>query len=259
MGNSRRLEGRVAIVTGGAMGIGRATAIEMAKEGAFVAVADIDAEKGEAVAHEIVQAGGQAEFIRTDVGVTADVERLVQQTVARFGGLDILFNNAGVAIGGTVVEMSEDDWWRVININLTSVYRGCKFAIPEMLKRGGGVIVNTSSVQALTGFKSWAGYAATKGGILALTQQVALEYAPYNIRVNAIAPGTIDTPMNTRIFETIENPQELIDTWNRMHPVRRFGKAEEVARVVVFLASDDASFITGECVRIDGGLMVKGE
>lgn len=253
-----RLDGKVAIVTGGAMGIGKSTAKLMAAEGAKVVIADINREQGEQTAHEIASAG-VVEFIQTDVSKSDDIENVVQKTVSHFGKLDILFNNAGVAIGGSVVEMSEEDWNRVININLSSVYRGCKYAIPEMMKNGQGSIVNTSSVQALTGFRSWAGYAATKGGIIALTQQVALEYAPYHIRVNAIAPGTINTPMNTKIFDSIDDPQALINEWNNMHPLGRFGQPDEVGNAVVFLASDEASFITGICVRIDGGLLVKAE
>ncbi|MCF8567959.1 SDR family oxidoreductase [Alicyclobacillus tolerans] len=256
---ANRLEGKVAIVTGAAMGIGAATAKLMATEGASVVIADINQELGEQTAHEISKTGSKVEFVRTDVGVSEDVENLVKKTVSNFSKLNIMFNNAGAAIGGSVVDMSDEDWNRVLNTNLSSVFRGCKYAIPEMMKAGGGSIVNTSSVQALTGFKSWAGYAATKGGIIALTQQVALEYAPHNIRVNAIAPGTINTPMNTKIFDTIDNPQELIDTWNKMHPLGRFGQPEEVANAVVFLASDESSFITGICVRIDGGLLVKAE
>lgn len=254
-----RLEGKIAIVTGAAMGIGKSTAIAMAREGAKVVVADLDVVQGEATAHSIAAEGMVCEFIRTDVARTSDVEHLIEQSVVLFGGLDILFNNAGVAIGGSVVDMSEDEWSQVINVNLSSVYRGCKFAIPVMLRQGRGAIINASSVQALAGFKGWAGYAASKGAILALTQQMALEYASHNIRVNAIAPGTINTPMNTRIFDAVDNPQVLIRQWNRMHPLGRFGQPEEVASAVVFLASDEASFITGECIRIDGGLLVKAE
>jgi NAD(P)-dependent dehydrogenase (short-subunit alcohol dehydrogenase family) len=143
-------------------------------------------------------------------------------------------------------------------VNLTGVWRGMKYAIPEMIRAGGGAIVNVSSVQSLLGFPGWAGYAASKGGINALTQNAAVEYAPQKIRINAIAPGTIMTPLNERIFATIDNPQELIDTWNRSHALGRFGQPEEVAELVVFLASDESSFITGEIVRVDGGMVIKG-
>ena len=253
-----RLDQKVAIVTGGAMGIGKAAALALAREGARVAVADIEGAAGENTVAEIRRAGGEAFFQRTDVGVTADVAALIQATVERYGRLDILFNNVGVPIMGSVTDITEDDWNRVININLTSVWRGMKFAIPEMIKNGGGSIINTSSVQALLGFSGWSGYAASKGGINALTQQAAVDYARYNIRINAIAPGTIMTPLNERVFATVDDPRRLIETWNSLHALGRFGQPEEVATAVVFLASDEASFITGECLRIDGGMVIKG-
>jgi NAD(P)-dependent dehydrogenase (short-subunit alcohol dehydrogenase family) len=253
-----RLKNKVAVVTGGAMGIGKAAAVAMAKEGAQVVVADIADQHGQTTVEEIMQAGGEAFFQHADVGVTADVERLVQAAVARYGKLDILVNNTGVAIGGSVVEMSEEDWQRVININLTGIWRGMKFALPHMIQNGSGSIINLSSVQSLVGFAGWSGYAASKGGVNGLTQQAAVEYARYNIRINAIAPGTILTPMNERIFETVGDPQKLIETWNALHPLGRFGQPREVADVIVFLASDEASFITGEIIRVDGGLVVRG-
>lgn len=253
-----RLDHKIAIVTGGAMGIGRAAAIALAREGATVAVADIDDAAGAATVEDIQRAGGEAFFQHTDVGVTDDVARLVAATLQRYGRLHILCNNVGVAIAGSVTEITEDDWNRVLNLNLTSVWRGMKHAIPAMIASGGGSVINLSSVQSLLGFPGWAGYAASKGGINALTQQAAVEYAPQGIRVNALAPGTIMTPMNERIFQTTPDPQRLIDTWNNMHPLGRFGQPDEVAAAVVFLASDESSFITGECLRIDGGMAIKG-
>ena len=253
-----RLEGKVALVTGGAMGIGRAVALAFAREGAGVVIADIDVEKGHEVVEAIRNTGGDAAFVQADVGRSEDVQAAVQTALRQFGRLDILVNNAGIAVPGSAVDMSEEDWHRVINVNLTGVWRGMKYAIPEMIKGGGGSIINLSSVQSLLGFPGWAGYAASKGGINALTQQAAVEYAPYGIRINAIAPGTIMTPMNERIFREATNPQELIERWNRMHALGRFGQPEEVAALVVFLASDEASFITGEVIRVDGGMVVKG-
>jgi NAD(P)-dependent dehydrogenase (short-subunit alcohol dehydrogenase family) len=241
------------------MGIGKACAEAFARGGASVVIADINEEAGEKTASEITAAGGTIAFVHADVSVMADVERLAAGTIRLFGGVDILINNAALALGGRVDEISEADWNVVINTNLTSVWRGMKVAVPEMIRRGGGAIVNMSSVQSLTGFKGWPAYAAAKGGINALTQQTAIDLAPFNIRVNAVAPGTIMTPLNQKIFDTIDDPQALIDTWNKAHPIGRFGEASEVAEAVAFLASDRASFITGEILRVDGGLVVRGE
>lgn len=256
---AREFENKIAVVTGAAMGIGKACAEAFAKGGASVVIADIDEEAGAKAAAEIATGGGTAAFVKTDVSVMADMEALATEAVALFGGIDIFVNNAARALGGRVDEIDENDWNTVINTNLTSVWRGMRVSVPHMIKRGGGAIVNMSSVQSLTGFKGWPAYAAAKGGINALTQQTAIDLAPFGIRVNAVAPGTIMTPLNQRIFETIDDPQALIDTWNKAHPIGRFGEATEVAEAVAFLASARASFITGEILRVDGGLVVRGE
>lgn len=254
-----KLEGKVAVVTGAAMGIGRATVILLAREGAKVVVADVDEEQAEQTVELITESDGEARFVRTDVSRPEDVESAIDAAVDGYGKLDVLHNNVGVAMGASVVDTTEELWSRVLDVNLGGVYRGCKYAIPHMIRNGGGSIVNSSSVQALRGLKGWAAYAASKGGIISLTQQVALEYAPYGIRVNCIAPGTILTPMNSQVFEEAEDPEALKETWNRMHPVGRFGKPEEVAEAVLFLAADSSSFITGQTLVVDGGMTVKAE
>jgi NAD(P)-dependent dehydrogenase (short-subunit alcohol dehydrogenase family) len=253
------LDNRVAIVTGASMGIGRASALALAREGAAVLVADVDEEKGAATVSDIEAAGGRARFARTDVRSMRDMQAAADAAVQAFGRVDILVNNAARAIGGVVDEIDEDSWNEVITTNLTSVWRGIRCVAPLMRRQGGGSIVNMSSVQSLRGFHGWAAYAAAKGGINALTQQCAVDLAPAKIRVNAIAPGTIMTPLNEKVFRESADPDKLIRRWNAAHPIGRFGEAEEVADAVVFLASDRSSFITGEILRVDGGLTVKGD
>lgn len=252
-----RLDGKVAVLTGGAHGIGRASAKALAAEGARVAIGDVDEAEGNACAQEIVDPSGDAMFLRTDVTSMDDVRALVGAAVERWGRLDVMVNNVGVAIAGAAGEMSEDDWRRVIDVNLTGVWRGMRVAIPIMLEAGGGSIVNMSSVQGHVGFVGWSGYAASKGGIDALTRQAAVEYAARGIRVNAIVPGTILTEMNERILREVDDPDALRAEWKQMHPIGRIGTPQEVAAVVVFLASDDASFVTGESLRVDGGMVVR--
>jgi len=249
-----RVDGKVVAVTGAATGIGRASAEALAREGAEVLLGDIDEQGGRQVAEAV---GEHASFLRTDVRSSADVQALVDAAVERHGRLDGIVNNAAVAIPGSAGEMSEDDWREVLDVNLSGVWRGMRAAIPPMLAGGGGSIVNMSSVQSLVGFVGWAGYAASKGGINGLTQQAAVEYAPKKIRVNAVIPGTILTEMNEKIMQDSGDPQGQMDAWVAMHPMRRVGMPNEVGDAVVFLISDESSFVTGTLLRVDGGMVVQ--
>lgn len=249
-------DGKVVVVTGAALGIGRACAQHFVAGGGQVVIADINVAAGEAAARDL---GEGAAFIRADVRKLSDLQAAADLAVARFGGIDILVNNAALALDGVVDEIDEDRWAAVIDVNLTGFWRAMKACVPHIRKRGGGAVVNLSSVQGLVGFKGWPAYAASKGAIIALTRQCAIDLAPAKIRVNSVAPGTIMTPMNEKIFDEVADPAALIDTWNKAHPIGRFGQPEEVAELVGFLASDRASFITGEIVRVDGGLAIRGE
>lgn len=245
-----RLAGKVALVTGGGGGIGRATALRFAKEGARVTVTDIDSLGGEETVSLIKENGGEAIFIKTDVKDAKQVSEAVNAAVSTFGELNILFNNAGIANSEVKsVDLTEEEWDQVIDINLKGVFLGIKYAVPELIKSGGGVIINTSSLLGLKGKKYQAAYNASKAGVVLLTQNAALEYGKNNIRVNAIAPGVIDT----NIIESWKQDERKWPIISRANALGRIGNPDEVANAVLFLASDEASFVTGATLSVDGG------
>jgi NAD(P)-dependent dehydrogenase (short-subunit alcohol dehydrogenase family) len=246
-----RLADKVAIVTGGGSGMGRASALLFAAEGAAVLVADVNEAGGTESVSAITEAGGRAAFQRTDVSRAADVQAMVEAAVERFGGLDVLFNNAGIAgESAWLSRMSEEAWDRVIAINLTGVFLGMRAAIPVMRERGGGSIISTASVAGMVGWQGGAAYSAAKAGVINLTRTAAIEHARFNIRVNCICPGVIQTPMLAGIVAESGQPQ---DELLRMQPLPRLGEPEDIARMALFLASDESRFVTGAAMVVDGG------
>ena len=249
------MQDKVALVTGAASGIGRAAALAFAREGAKLALSDVDAVGGQETVSLVTQAGGDARFIEADVSQAHAVETLVSQTVETYGRLDAAFNNAGIegSIARTV-EYAEADWDRVIAVNLTGVWLCMKYEIPAMLEQGGGAIVNTSSAAGLLGFRGAAAYVASKHGVVGLTKTAALEYAKSGVRVNAVCPGAIDTPMMGRLTG---HRTDRFEKMASFEPVGRMGSPAEIAEAVVWLCSDAASFVTGHAMSVDGGIVAQ--
>ena len=247
-----RVEGKVAIVTGAGSGIGRASAMLLAKEGAKTVVVDRNAEAGEETVRMIREAGGEAIFVKADVSEAEDIKKMVKTAVSTYGKLNILFNNAGlIAEVAPTAEATEEKFDETIATNLKGAFMGMKYAIPEMLRIGGGSIINIASIAGTKGVTNAPAYAASKGGVLALSRATAIEYATQNIRVNCVSPGTISTPAMAALMK--DDP-EIKRNYEEAVPQGRLGRPDEVAQVVLFLASDEASHVTGEKLAIDGGL-----
>jgi NAD(P)-dependent dehydrogenase (short-subunit alcohol dehydrogenase family) len=247
----KEFEGKVALVTGGGSGIGRATALAFAREGARVVIGNRNVQRGEETVSMIRNAGGTASFRRTDVLVTSDIEALVDHAIREYGGLNLAFNNAGIeGAAGSLVEQTEANYDAVMDINVKGVWLSMKYEIPPMLERGGGAIVNCASVAGLIGFPQIGIYIASKHAVIGLTKTAALEYSAQGIRINAVNPAVIDTEMVDRIAAGLNMKKEHLPAF---HPIGRIGQVEEVAEAVLWLCSGRASFVTGHSLIVDGG------
>ena len=252
-----KLEGKVALITGGGSGIGEATCEVFAREGAKVAVVDWNEGRAKTVAERLAQ-HTTAVAIAANVAIAADVERMVGETIARLGALDILYNNAGIGSPQLLHLMSEADWDRTLDVDLKGVFLGCRYALPEMMARGGGAILSTASIFGVEGSPQWAHYCAAKAGVIAMTKVIAMDYAQYKIRANCICPGVIDTRGSRGAFRrlTPEDAERARRIGAGMAMLNRSGQPDEIAKTALFLCSDDASFITGQAIIVDGGYTV---
>ena len=250
------LRDKVAVVTGVGSGIGKAISNAFADEGACLGIGDINEDLLSKTVEELNNKSSQVKSLETDVSDEEQVKKLIDETVNTFGKLDIIVNNVSVAIGGyPITDMSNDDWQKIIGINFSSVFYGCKHSIPYLKKNKGGSIINIASVQAHNPLPGWAAYAGIKGGVISMTRNIASEFGPYNIRANTISPGTIATEMVNQVIEE-DGTGSLMDDFILMHPIGRIGKPSEIAATAVFLASEGGSFANGEDFRIDGGLVI---
>lgn len=248
-----RLADKVALVTGGTSGIGQATALLFAKEGARIAITGRNESRGQEVVKKITEAGGEAVFMKADVRNSEECRQTVEKTLQAFGRIDILFNNAGVYYHNTVVDCTEEEWDLTLDINLKGTYLMSKFVLPTMIAQGSGVIINNSSGWGLVGGNEAAAYCASKGGVVLLTKAMAIDHSSQGVRINCVCPGDVDTPMLTEDARQRGQPwkEYLVNASHR--PLGRIGKPEEIAKAALFLASEDSSFITGAVLAVDGG------
>jgi len=251
-----RFQDKVVLITGAGVGIGRAAAVRFGREGAQVAVNSLTPTNGQETLRLLQEAGGRGVYIQGDVSRTADARRMVEETVKAFGRLNILVNNAGIIIPGSLDNFSEEDWDRTMAVNLKGVFLVSKYAIPEMRKNGGGVIVHNASVMAFKGVKDRAAYSASKGGVWALTKAMAADYLSENIRVNCVCPGTTETPSLERRIQAFPDPWKARADFIARQPTGRMGRDEEIAAAILFAASDEVAFMNGATITIDGGTSI---
>jgi len=248
-----QLQGKVAVITGGAGGIGRASALLFAREGAAVSIADLNQDEGQETVREISSAGGRAIFECADLTRAADCKRVVERTMREFGGIHVLFNNAGIIRRASVVEISEGDWDAVMAINVKSIFLMCREMIPIMAKAGGGSIINTASGWGLAGGARAAAYCASKGAVVLMTKAMAIDHGRQNIRINCVCPGDTDTAMLRHEARQLGEPEDRFLSASANRPLGRMGKPEEIAQAALYLASDAAAFVTGTSLVVDGG------
>ncbi|MFN3649974.1 MAG: SDR family NAD(P)-dependent oxidoreductase [Armatimonadota bacterium] len=249
-----RLSNKVAIITGAGAGIGRASSLLFAQEGATVVCSDLDPATTEETVRLVREVGGESCFIRADAASSSDVERLVADTVERYGRLDVFYANAGIVPGGTVLDCSEEEWDRAMTVNAKSVFLACRHAIPAMRQGGGGSIVCTASVAGVVGVKNRAAYSASKMAVVGLVKSVALDFITEGIRINAICPGTVDTPSLQGRLRATGDYETALSQFIARQPMGRLGTAEEIAALALYLASDESGYMTGNHIMIDGGL-----
>jgi NAD(P)-dependent dehydrogenase (short-subunit alcohol dehydrogenase family) len=249
-----KLAGRVGLMTGAATGIGRAGALLFAQEGAAMVLLDVNAADGQAVADEIVRDGGRATFVHGDVTSAADVQGAVSVATETYGKLDLVWANAGIPVFKTIVDTTEEEWDRIVDVNLKGMFLVSKYSIPQLIAAGGGTLVLTASCSSFVGAKRWSAYCATKGGVLMLTRAMALDYAEQNVRINCVCPGSVDTPLLHAEMRTKSvPPEEALREDAAAHPMNRHARPEEIARAALFLSCDDSSFSTGSALVVDGG------